>query len=138
MIKIKGLALPYNIANLHRETVLSGTLDKFLETWKQSGAHMPMLLQHEKVVGYWNAFANKATGLYLRGFITAKNINLTGMKLSPNILLQGDSRFINEVNLNRDFGLGESITLDTSNVVGIVECSLTPNPTWATTWTRKI
>lgn len=135
MTKVKGLAVPYNVANEYGETVLPGALEKFLEAWKCMGIPMPMMQNHKTVVGYWNAFADKPNGLYLRG-VANDNVKLDGMKLSPAILTKGNFLWTGLLNLNRELNLREPITLGKRNVFALSEVSLTATPSFTTTWVK--
>lgn len=143
MIKVKGLVVPYGVPNSFGETIRSTeTFAGFLEDWRKSGLSIPMLWEHENLIGWWKGFVNKSNGLYLRGVIeTPSGLKIwnkfgdrIGASITYVVAIRPGSKMQQTLD-NRDRKKNPPITI---NRAGIEEVSLTTTPAFPNTWVRSL
>jgi len=151
-MKIKGLAVPYNVQNAYGEILLPNAFDVFLREWLASKKPLKMKAGHKVTIGQWTAFANKPKGLYLIGTIEdaeiidilsdvedgKQAIDFFGLSISYGDLGDGSlkSRLLRSaiLDLNRGMQLHKKIIVKNAS---LNEVSITPDPAFPGTWIRK-
>lgn len=108
MLKIVGLAAPWNSANCFNETFRPYLFTDFIEELQKSGEHLPMRQNHENRIGYWQHLYQTSDGLYCEGLVTdpaaARLVETGELKaLSVNFYDETEDDFVNLLMKHRKF-----------------------------------